>query len=58
MYKNFWLGDNELIINFNEGHCRVLERYENYNIVFVGNYKECEEYCEKRVIEYEESIIG
>lgn len=58
MVENFWLGGNELIINFDGKNCKVLERYENYNIVFAGSYEKCKKYCENRVVEYEESIIG
>lgn len=59
--KNFYLGDNELvIINFNSTHthCQVIEKYEDWQRVFWGTEEECNKYCKNREIEYEESIIG
>lgn len=56
--ENLWLGGNELIIRFRNGTHVVLESYEDYEVVFQGKYEECVKYCEKRWIEYEESIIG
>ena len=58
MSDNFWLGDNELIIVANGGTYSVLEKYEDYTIVFTDTYDECREYCEKARIKYEKSIVG
>ena len=55
---NFWLGCNELIIVFRNGIHVVLESYEEWDEVFRGTFGQCYLYCENRVIEYEESIIG
>lgn len=58
MTKNFWLGDNELVIVYSNGTHRVIEAYEDYKTVFNGHFKDCLEYCKKREIEYIESVIG
>ena len=57
MYKNYWLGANELQIVFRDGTHRVIEEYENWKTVFTGTYEECVKYCEKRYTEYEEDIL-
>lgn len=58
MYKNYWLGSNELVIVFRNGTHHVIEVFENWETVFTGNYEQCIEYCDNRVISYQESIIG
>ena len=58
MYKNYWLGSNELVIVFRDGTHHVIEEFENWETVFTGNYEQCTEYCENRVVTYQESIIG
>jgi len=55
---NYWLGNNELCIVYRDGTHYVLERDENYKPVFQGHYGECVDYCERRWIDYQESIIG
>lgn len=56
--NNFWLGDNEIVIVACEHtKYKVIEKYEEWKVVFKGTYEECREYCKKRVDEYEESII-
>ena len=56
--KNLYLGDNMLGIRFNNGRWVVKEDYEDWTIVFSGTYEECEAYCEKRWVDYQESIVG
>lgn len=56
--KNIWLGSDELVIIKRHGTCHVLEKDEDYDIVFGGNYKQCLEYLEKRRAEYQESVTG
>ena len=55
---NIWLGNNELLIRFRNGTHVVLEKYEDYEVVFTGKYDECVRYCKDREIAYLESIIG
>lgn len=56
--ENFWLGDNELVVVFRDGNHRVIEKYEDYKVVFTGHFEKCMEYCRNRYISYMESIIG
>lgn len=56
--ENLWLGDNELFIRFRHGTYVVLEKYEDYEVVFTGKYEDCVKYCERRWIAYQEAIIG
>lgn len=58
MMKNVWLGNNQLGIRFYNGKWVVREDYENWEIVFSGTYEECEAYCEKRWVSYQEEIVG
>lgn len=55
---NIYLGNNQLYIRWRNGRWVVLEEYEDCDIVCEGSYKDCVEYCDKRYIEYQESIIG
>lgn len=54
--KNYWLGGNELVImgqyNVLYNNYVVRERYEEYNIVYRGTYKDCVDYCEKARLAY------
>ena len=56
--KNVYLGNNLLGIRFNNGCWVVKEDYEDWTIVFTGTYEECNAYCEKRWVSYQESIVG
>lgn len=57
--NNLWLdADNELVIVYQDGTHHVIEKYENWERVFTGNYAKCVEYLETRYTEYIESIIG
>ena len=58
MSNNFWLGSNELVIVDRGYPCRIVERYEDYDVVFIGTYQQCYEYCMKRELDYAESCIG
>lgn len=58
MYKNYWLGNNELIIIQQDGTHHVIEKFENWKAVFSGHIEQCLKYCWDRVIDYEESTIG
>ena len=55
---NVWLGNNELVIVCRNGYYFVRELYEDFSEVYQGSYKDCIRYCEERLIDYEESIIG
>ena len=57
MKENFWLGSNMLKIIYSDGRHYVVESYEDYNVVFDGNYAQCRKYCETRYLEYMESIF-
>lgn len=46
-----------LKIIYSDGRHYVLESYEDYNVVFDGNYAQCHKYCENRYLEYMESIF-
>lgn len=52
-----YLGGNQLFIRFENGTHVVRERYENYEVVFQGNYVECVRYCQKRFARYFEEHI-
>lgn len=56
--RNFWLGCNELVIVSRYGMYCVIEAFEDWETVFEGCFEECIEYCKKRELEYEESVIG
>jgi len=58
MFRNFWLGDNELVIRFRNGTHAVLEKYEDWCAVYEGCFEACLDYCEARWRAYQESIIG
>lgn len=58
MYKNYWLGNNELVIIQQDGTNHVIEKFENWKAVFSGHIEQCLKYCWDRVIDYEESTIG
>lgn len=58
MCKNFWLGNDQLIIVFRNGTHYVIEGYEDWKVVFTGRLEKCLEYCKNRENEYMESIIG
>lgn len=58
MYKNYWLGSNELVITQQNGTHHVIEKFENWKAVFSGHIEQCLKYCWDRVIDYEESTIG
>lgn len=58
MVKNFWLGDNELVIVLRGGTYCVIEAYENWEKVFTGSFQKCLEYCKRREVSYLESIVG
>lgn len=58
MYKNYWLGCNELVIIQKNGTHHVIEKFENQKTVFVEQIEKCLEYCWDCVIDYEESTIG
>ena len=54
---NYWMEDNELVIvHALKGTYRVLEKYEDDETVFMGNFEECLDYCNKRIDEYELSF--
>lgn len=55
MAENFWIGDNELVIIWKDGRYAVNEAHENYECVFWGSYEACFNYCQKRLMAYEES---
>lgn len=56
--ENMWLGNNMLGIRYECGRWVVKEDYENWEVVFSGTYEECFNYCRKRWVKYEESIVG
>ncbi len=58
MIKRYWLGNNELIIEFNNGKHHVKESHMNYDIVFSGQLETCVEYCKRREVGYMVSILG
>lgn len=58
MYKNFYLGGNQLVIRYENGTHRVFEEYQNYKEVYNGTFEECVKYCEKRYIEHAQDTIG
>lgn len=58
MTKNFWLDNNELIIVFRDGTHHVIEEDIGYEVVFTGHFEECVYYCEQRLRDYYESVIG
>lgn len=58
MTDNFYLGRNELLIRFQEGRHVVMEADEDWKTVFEGSYGQCRGYCENRVRDYQESVIG
>lgn len=58
MSKNFWLGNNELLIVFRNGTHHVIESYEDYKTIFTGHFEKCLEYCKNREVAYMESVIG
>lgn len=59
--RNYWVCGNELVIigqyNVRYNNHVVRERYEGYDIVYRGTYKECVKYCENRYNEYLESLF-
>ena len=55
---NYFLGSNELAIRYRSGRYVVLERYEDYEVVFEGHYEDCVRYCKDRWTDYMESLIG
>lgn len=58
MSNNFFLGDNELVIAYRSGSCHVIEKYEDWETVYFGDFGKCLQYCKEREIAYMESIIG
>lgn len=58
MVKRYWLGNNELIIEFKNGRHHVKESQMNYDIVFSGKLETCVKYCERREVGYIVSIVG
>jgi len=56
MADNLWIGSEELIIVFRNGHHYVLDSYEDYEPVFDGFYDDCVAYLRKRWAEYQESL--
>lgn len=54
---NYWIGDNELVIRFRNGIHVVLEKYEDYEVVFTGHYEKCHAYCREREIKYLDSLF-
>ena len=58
MTTNTWIGNNKLGIRYENGQWVVHEDWEDWEIVFIGSYEECETYIKNRWIAYEESIVG
>ena len=56
--NRYLLGNNELIIGSENDEHYVKESHMNYEIVFSGELKTCEEYCKRREDGYLASIIG
>lgn len=55
--NNTFLGDNELVIVFRNGTHHVIEKYEDWDVVFTGHYEQCISYCDERWIEYQKSLF-
>lgn len=58
--KNIWLGNRELIMYRQEKMKRyvVFDSYNDYGLIFAGDYGECDEFMNQQFIEYQEERIG
>lgn len=56
--KNMWLGDRELIMYSQKSRYVVFDSYNDYSLIFAGDYGECDEFMTQQFIEYQEERIG
>lgn len=56
--KNMRLGDRELIMYSQKSRYVVFDSYNDYSLVFAGDYGECEEFMNQEFIAYQEERIG
>ena len=56
--KNMWLGDRESIMFRQKGRYIVCDSYNDYSLIFAGDYGECEEFMNQQFIAYQEERIG
>lgn len=54
--KNMWLGDRELIMYRQKSRYVVFDSYNDYSLVFAGDYGECEEFMNQEFIAYQEEV--
>lgn len=56
--KNMWLGDRELIMYGQKDCYVVFDSYNDYSLLFAGDYEECDDFMNQQFIAYQEERIG
>ena len=50
--QSMWIGDRELIMYRQKDRYMVFDSYNDYSLVFAGDYEKCDEFMERQRDEF------